>query len=218
MNALLLIDLQNDFLPGGALGVPKGDEVLPVARLLQPEFPLVVATQDWHPANHGSFARNHPDAQPGDVITLAGLRQVLWPAHCVQGTPGAELAEGLDRQHLDQVVRKGIDPTIDSYSGFFDNGRRKATGLGEYLTAKGVTDLTLLGLATDYCVKATALDARFLGFRVTLVTDGCRAVERVPGDGAHAIEEMHAAGVVLRTSDEILAETPERKKPKFSIV
>ncbi|HEY4299902.1 MAG TPA: bifunctional nicotinamidase/pyrazinamidase [Candidatus Didemnitutus sp.] len=218
MNALLLIDLQNDFLPGGALAVPHGDEVLPVARRLEPEFPLVVATQDWHPADHGSFAANHPGAVPGEVITLAGLRQVLWPVHCVQGTPGAGLANGVDRDRLDHVVQKGVDPTIDSYSGFFDNGRRKATGLGEYLTANGVTEITLLGLATDYCVKATALDGRFLGFKVTLVTDGCRGVELAPGDVARALEEMRAAGVELVASAGVLADPHRPRPPRFSIV
>ncbi|HVU16922.1 MAG TPA: bifunctional nicotinamidase/pyrazinamidase [Candidatus Didemnitutus sp.] len=218
MNALILIDLQNDFLPGGSLAVPHGDEVIPVANRLMTEFPLVVATQDWHPADHGSFAANQPGRNPGEVITLAGLRQVLWPVHCVENTPGAAFASSLNTRGIDHVIRKGMDPAVDSYSGFFDNGRRQATGLGEYLSGKGVTHVTLLGLATDYCVKATALDARFLGFYVTLVTDGCRGVELAPGDCARAFEEMQAAGVTLATSAEILADPRRTKHARFSIV
>lgn len=197
MKALILIDIQNDFLPGGALAVPQGDEVVPVANRVIPRFPLVVATQDWHPANHGSFASQYAGRKPGEMGELAGLPQVLWPDHCVQNTGGAAFAPGLATRPVARVFPKGTDPNIDSYSGFFDNGHRKATGLGDYLRHQGVKDVYLLGLATDYCVKATALDARQLDFNTHLIVDGCRGVNLQPGDDARAIEEMKAAGVHL---------------------
>ncbi len=200
MNALILVDLQNDFLPGGALPVPRGDEVIPVANRLQPRFDLVVATQDWHPANHGSFAASHPGKKPGEVIRLAGLEQILWPVHCVQGTPGAAFAPGLDTSRVERVFQKGTSPEIDSYSGFFDNGHLRATGLGDHLKERGVTDVSVLGLATDYCVKLTALDARRLGFRTVLIEDACRGVNLAPGDVERAVEEMRRVGVEVATS------------------
>jgi nicotinamidase/pyrazinamidase len=193
--ALLLIDLQYDFCPGGALAVAHGDDTLAVARRLIPEFDTVVASQDWHPPNHGSFAVNHPGTQPGQMIELGGLPQVLWPAHCVQNTRGAELC--LDPATLTAVFRKGTDPAIDSYSALFDNGHRKATGLADWLHARAITDLTVLGLATDYCVKFTVLDARAAGFAVTVVRDGCRAVELAPGDGDRAFAAMRDAGAQI---------------------
>ncbi len=191
--ALVLVDLQYDFLPGGALAVARGDETIAVAQKLIGKFETVVATQDWHPASHGSFAVNHPGTKPYQVIELNGLSQVLWPAHCVQGSHGAELHE--DLEHITKVFAKGTDPAIDSYSGFFDNGKRKATGMGDWLHEHGVTELFVLGLATDYCVKATAIDGRGLGFAVTLVEDGCRGVELAPGDSQKAIAAMREAGV-----------------------
>jgi len=199
MRALILVDIQNDFLPTGALPVRDGDAVVPVANRAarSGEFDLVVATQDWHPREHGSFAANHPGKKPGDVIELDGLRQILWPVHCVQGTRGAEFAPGLAVETIARVFRKGTDSRIDSYSGFFDNGHRKATGLGDFLRERGAGEIVVLGLATDYCVKFTALDARGLGFAVTLRRDGCRAVNVVPGDERRAIEEMRAAGVAM---------------------
>ncbi len=202
MKALILVDLQNDFLPGGALAVPHGDEVIPVANRVQPHFDLVVATQDWHPGGHGSFAANHPGTAPGEVIELNGLRQILWPVHCVQGTRGAEFAEALETDRIARVFRKGTDPGIDSYSGFFDNGHRKATGLGDYLKERGANQVFVLGLATDYCVKFTALDARSLGLETCLIEDGCRGVELQSGDVERAVAEVRAAGVqVLRGCD-----------------
>lgn len=197
MNALILVDLQNDFLPGGALAVRDGEQVIAVANRLtaSAEFSMVIATQDWHPAHHASFAANHPDRNVGEVIDLEGLAQVLWPVHCVENTGGALFAPGLESRRIHRVFQKGTDASIDSYSGFFDNGHRKPTGLGEYLKAQGVTAVTVLGLATDYCVKFTALDARGLGFEVTLVREGCRAVNLAAGDEAAAIEAMRAAGV-----------------------
>ena len=198
MKALLLIDIQNDFLPGGALAVPHGDEVVPVANRLMPAYDLVVATQDWHPGDHLSFASQHPSRCLGEVIELSGLPQVLWPDHCVQGTRGAEFAPQLNRAGIAHVVQKGTDRTIDSYSGFFDNARRKATGLEALLRQRGVDEVAVLGLATDYCVRATALDAVSLGFRTTLITAGCRGVELKAGDCHRAIDEMRAAGVTIQ--------------------
>ena len=204
--ALILVDIQNDFLPGGALAVREGDQVVPIANALMARFELVVATQDWHPPDHGSFAANHPGKRVGEVIDLAGLPQVLWPVHCVQGTRGADFAPGLERDRIVHVVRKGTDPSIDSYSGFFDNGptgSRKATGLEDYLRSRGVTDLYVMGLATDYCVKFTALDGRRLGFNVYLVLDGCRGVDLNPGDVERAVEEMRGAGVRIVCAAEV---------------
>ena len=202
MKVLILVDVQNDFLPGGALGVPGGNEVVPVANRLQPRFGLVVATQDWHPKDHGSFASTRPGRKPGELAELGGLPQVLWPDHCVQGSTGAAFAPGLQMNRVETIFRKGTDPGIDSYSGFFDNGHRKSTGLGDYLKGRGAADVYVLGLATDYCVKFTALDARQLGFRTFLVEDGSRGVELAPGDVARAIADMRAAGVqVVRSSE-----------------
>jgi nicotinamidase/pyrazinamidase len=204
MRALLLIDLQYDFCPGGALAVARGDETIPVANRLIPAFTTVVATQDWHPENHGSFAINHPGTLPYSVTQLAGLPQVLWPAHCVQGSRGAELCDSLDRNMITEVFQKGTDPSIDSYSGFFDNGHRKSTGLGDWLRARSIGEVVVLGLATDYCVKFTSLDARALGLKVTVVSDGCRGVDLKAGDSERALAEMHAAGCTIATSAEIV--------------
>lgn len=199
MRALILVDLQYDFMPGGALAVARGDETVAVARRRMAEggYDLVVATQDWHPADHRSFAANNPGRHVGELGELEGLPQVMWPVHCVQGTRGAELHEDLDRAGIHAVVQKGTNPSVDSYSGFWDNGHRGATGLGDLLRARGVTEVDVLGLATDYCVKFTALDAVSEGLRVRLWTSGCRAVDLAPGDGARALDELRAAGVEL---------------------
>ena len=207
MNALVLVDIQNDFLPGGALAVARGDEVVPVANRVSHRFDLVVATQDWHPRDHGSFAANHPGRKPGEMIDLGGLPQVLWPVHCVQGTPGAAFAPGLDFSRVERVFRKGVDPAIDSYSRFYDNGHRRSTGLGEYLRQRGVTEIFVMGLATDYCVKFTALDAvGTVGLRTTLIVDGSRGVNLRPGDSEAAVDEMRRAGVRVITSDALPAQ------------
>ncbi len=203
MRALILVDLQYDFCPGGALAVRQGDETIEVARRLMPHFQTVVATQDWHPPGHESFAASHPGREPGQVIDLDGLSQVLWPVHCVQGTRGAELHEGIDRSRLAAVFQKGTDPRIDSYSGFFDNGHRKATGLGDWLAQRGVRQLYVLGLATDYCVKFTVLDALKLGYDVWVIEDGCRAVDLVPGGGERALSEMRGFGAAVIPSGAI---------------
>jgi len=193
--ALIMVDVQNDFMPGGALPAVHGDEVVPVLNALQPRFELVVATQDWHPPNHGSFASNHPGHKPGEVVDLNGLPQILWPDHCVQHSHGAEFHRDLDRSRIDRIVAKGTDPAIDSYSTFFDNGRRKSTGLEDYLREHGITDVYLGGLATDYCVLWSARDAVSLGFRTHVVADACRGVELQPGDIERAFEEMRSLGV-----------------------
>jgi nicotinamidase/pyrazinamidase len=203
MNVLVLVDIQNDFCPGGALAVPDGDAVVVVANALVGRFPLVVATQDFHPRQHGSFAANHPGKQPFEQIDLHGLPQVLWPVHCVQGTPGADFHPRLATQRITRVFPKGTDATVDSYSGFFDNGKRKGTGLAEYLREQRAARLVVLGLATDYCVRATVLDALQLGFQVDLVADGCRAVNLAPGDGDRALAEMAAAGARIVVSTEV---------------
>jgi nicotinamidase/pyrazinamidase len=198
--ALVLVDLQNDFMPGGALAVARGDETIAVANAAMDRFELVVATQDWHPRGHGSFASAHAGKRPGDVIDLDGLEQVLWPDHCVQASFGACFVDALRADRIDHVIRKGTDPRVDSYSGFFDNGHRVATGLDEYLRARAVGELWIAGVATDYCVKYTALDARALGYETTLLLDGCRGVGLKAGDVERAIAEMAAAGVRIGSS------------------
>ena len=201
MKALILVDLQNDFLPAGALPVPDGDQVIPLANQIQQRFDIIVATQDWHPPDHSSFAANHLGKVPGDVIDLNGLQQTLWPVHCVQNTLGSAFAPHLNISRVRKVFRKGTDEEIDSYSGFFDNGHRKSTGLDLYLKQSGVTETYVLGLATDYCVKFTALDAQDLGFDTYLLADACRGVDPQSGDVAAALRDMSTAGVHIITSD-----------------
>jgi nicotinamidase/pyrazinamidase len=197
MNALLVVDVQNDFLPGGALAVPGGDQVIPIVNRLVECFALVLATQDWHPANHGSFAANHPNRRPGEMIDLNGIRQILWPVHCVQGSPGAAFSAQLRAERFSNVFRKGVDPGIDSYSGFFDNGRKRSTGLAEYLRDRNVDELFICGLATDYCVKFSAFDSIGSGIRTHVIEDACRGVDLKPGDSAAAIAAMRDAGVSI---------------------
>lgn len=204
MKTLVLVDIQNDFVPGGALAVPSGDEVVAVANRLLSHFDLVVATQDWHPAQHGSFASQHAGHDVGEVIELDGLPQVLWPDHCVQRSWGAELVEELHTDGIHHVVQKGTDMAIDSYSGFFDNGHRQATGLSALLRERHAGPLYVMGLATDYCVQFTALDAIREGFETFLIQDGCRGVNLHPGDVEAALESMRGAGVTLVTSAEVL--------------
>jgi nicotinamidase/pyrazinamidase len=199
MKALILVDLQNDFCWGGALSVEGGNDVIPIANQLMDKFDLVVATKDWHPANHGSFAGVHYESwrKPGDVIDLNGLPQVLWTIHCVQGTFGSEFVNELNDEKINHITYKGTDVGIDSYSGFFDNGRRKATDLHDFLQSKDVTEVYVLGLATDYCVKFTAMDAVSLGYKTHLVVEACRGVNLAEGDVDKAIQEMKEAGVLV---------------------
>lgn len=205
MDALLLIDLQYDFMPGGPLAVADGDAVLPVANRLMERFDIVVATQDWHPKDHSSFAANHPGKRPGEIIDLNGVSQILWPIHCVQNTHGAALHASIDPRRITSIVQKGTDPTIDSYSGFFDNARQKSTGLEDVLRGMKIGRLFVMGLASDYCVKFTVLDGLSLGFAVRVVLDGCRGVEISAGDSAAAIEAMRTHGAIITSCDEELA-------------
>ena len=203
MDCLILVDLQNDFMPGGALAVPRGDEVVGVANRLCRRFECVVASQDWHPSDHRSFASQHVGRKPGEVIDLHGLDQVLWPDHCVQGSAGAAFHESLDLNRVTAVFQKGTDCELDSYSTFFDNAHRRSTGLGEHLRACGVSAVYLLGLATDYCVKFSALDAVSLGLRTYVVRDGCRGIDLSAGDVERAWSEMQAAGVEVITEEAV---------------
>jgi nicotinamidase/pyrazinamidase len=198
--ALLLIDLQNDFCSGGALAVKDGDDTLAIANLYAAEFSQrqqpVVATIDWHPASHGSFASN-AGQQPWTEGELAGLPQVWWPDHCIQHSYGAELHPALEQRYITDRVYKGDDPLIDSYSGFFDNGRRKKTRLDSVLKVQGITALSVMGLATDYCVKYSVLDALALGYTVTVLSAGCRGVNLAAGDAERALEEMATKGAIV---------------------
>lgn len=201
--ALLLIDIQNDFCPGGALAVAEGDQVVPIANTLMERFNLVIATQDWHPANHGSFAANQPGHSVGDVIDFNGLKQILWPVHCVQGSAGAAFHPELNTAGIHKIFTKGTDPKVDSYSGFFDNGHRVDTGLNDFLGGRGIRKVVLCGLALDYCVMYSALDAASLGYETYVVRDACRAVNLQPDDGDQAVKKMHDAGVRILFSDAI---------------
>ena len=210
MDVLIAVDVQNDFCPGGALAVPRGDEVVPVINHLVRRFSHVVLTQDWHPRGHVSFASSHPGHEPFERIRVSYGEQVLWPDHCVPGTRGAELHPGLDTLAADLVVRKGRDPAIDSYSAFYENDHRTSTGLAGYLRERGCRRLFLAGLATDFCVQYSALDARREGFEVFVVEDGVRGID-LEGSLAAAWERMAAGGV--RRIREADVEPRDRKRP-----
>lgn len=201
MTALVIVDVQRDFVPGGRLPVPRGDEIIPVINRIQSRYPLVVLTQDWHPPNHLSFASNHPGRKPFEKVELDGLEQVLWPDHCVWNSEGASFDPRLDTARAAAIFRKGMDPRVDSYSGFFDNGRRRRTGLAEWLRGMGVRRVHVVGLAADYCVAWTARDAAELGFETAVLTDATMALsaadfERVAG-------ELRQRGVVVESSDRV---------------
>ncbi|MGO9308233.1 MAG: bifunctional nicotinamidase/pyrazinamidase [Spirochaetia bacterium] len=202
-SVLLVIDVQNDFCPGGSLAVETGDEVVPVINLIMPAFSRVVATQDWHPPDHVSFASSHPGRKPLDVVDADGIAQVLWPDHCVQGSRGAELHPRLAQARIGLLLRKGMRRGLDSYSAFFENDHRTDTGLRHYLKGMKLGELFICGLATDYCVLASARDARRLGLRVTLVRDACRGVDFPRGSIEKAIAEMQKAGVQIRESSQL---------------
>ncbi len=203
-DVLLVVDVQCDFLPGGALAVPDGDAVVVPINRLGSLFGHVLLTQDWHPAGHVSFAANHPGRAPFETVTLPYGDQVLWPTHCVQGTPGAALAPGLDLPRAELVIRKGFHPDVDSYSAFTEADRRTPTGLAGYLRERGLHRLFVVGLATDFCVAWTALDARTAGFAVTVIEDACRAID-IGGSLDRAWREMAAAGVGRLSSDALRA-------------
>ena len=202
-SALIIVDVQNDFLPGGALAVGKGDEVIPVINKVQDKFDLIVATQDWHPANHGSFAANHAGKKVGESINLNGLDQILWPVHCVENSIGADFHKSLDKQNWREVFKKGSNPEVDSYSGFFDNGRKEKTGLGDFLKANGIENVFVTGLAADYCVKFTVLDALDLGFNTYLIADATKGVNLSPNDTLEAFKEMETQGAILVSSNSL---------------
>jgi nicotinamidase/pyrazinamidase len=193
---LLVVDVQNDFCPGGALAVPGGDEIVPRINRLARDFAHVVLTQDWHPAGHSSFASAHPGKPPFETIEMPYGMQILWPDHCVQATPGAAFHPALDIPNAELIVRKGFHPAIDSYSAFQENDRKTPTGLASYLGERGFEHVTLCGLATDFCVLYSALDTRAAGFAATVVLDACRGLD-VDGSLARALDEMRATGVNL---------------------
>ncbi|MBU0525181.1 MAG: bifunctional nicotinamidase/pyrazinamidase [Gammaproteobacteria bacterium] len=200
--ALLVIDVQNDFIPGGQLPVPEGDLIVPLINRLGDRFKQVIITQDWHPPGHASFASSHPDREPYEVIELPYGPQTLWPDHCVRATAGAELHKDLNLPHAQLIIRKGCNPDIDSYSAFLEADRKTTTGLAGYLKERGIDTLYLVGLALDFCVMFSALDARAAGFNVFVVLDACRAID-LDGSLAAAIERMQVAGVVLVSADQV---------------
>jgi len=201
-DCLIVVDVQNDFLPGGSLAVPRGDEIVPVVNALARRFSQVVVTQDWHPADHASFAANHPGRAPFETIDMPYGPQVLWPAHCVQASAGAALAAGLDVPHAFLVLRKGCNRAVDSYSAFREADRTSDTGLAALLEARGVKRVFVCGLASDFCVAWTALDARAAGFETVVVEDACRAID-LGGSAAEAWATMTAAGIVRTSSGAI---------------
>ncbi len=199
MTTLVITDVQNDFMPGGALGVPDGEAIVPVINRIIPHFDHVVATLDWHPANHISFASVHD--QPVGSLYQGG--QLLWPDHCIQDTQGSDFSKGLDVKSVEAIFYKGTDPMVDSYSAFFDNARNRSTGLEAFLRQSGLTNLFFVGLATDYCVLSSVIDALDLGFNVTLIRDGCKAINLHADDEARAIELMQQKGAKILDSSQI---------------
>lgn len=195
--ALIVIDVQNDFCPGGALAVPEGNEIVAGINALMESFSSVILTQDWHPVGHSSFATSHAGQEPYSVIEMPYGTQVMWPDHCVQGSDGAAFHNDLNTNRADLIIRKGFDPAIDSYSAFFENDQTTPTGLEGYLHIRGITDLTMVGLATDFCVNFSAVDAAKLGFNTIVRQDLCRAID-MDGSLAAAREGMQDAGVILR--------------------
>jgi len=201
-SALIVTDIQNDFCPGGSLSVPRGDEIVPVINQLMGNFEVVVATQDWHPRGHISFASTHPGKKPFDTIELMGEEQILWPDHCVPGTRGAEFHEGLDISPIVLIVRKGWHQGVDSYSTFFENDHRTATGLDSYLKGLGIRRVYLTGLAQDFCVYYSAKDALNLGFETYMIEDATRGLDQPPGSLDEKMKELAGLGLrVLRSED-----------------
>ncbi len=194
MRALIVVDVQNDFCPGGALAVAGGNEIVSGINALMPDMDAIILTQDWHPAGHSSFASSHPGQEPMSVIDMPYGRQVLWPDHCIQGTQGAAFHPDLDTNPADMIVRKGYNPAIDSYSGFFENDHETPTGLHGYLQTRGITQLSMVGIATDFCVNFTAVDAAKLGYDVEVIENLCRGID-FDGSLAAAKNGMGAVGV-----------------------
>lgn len=208
MKALIIVDMQNDFMPSGSLPVPKGDRLIGEINALMEVFPLVIATQDYHPEDHVSFVDNHPGKKQHDVIETKHGKQILWNRHCVAGTPGAELVKGLNLKKIDYIVHKGIDPSIDSYSAFFDNGKLKSTALESYLRKKGVTEIYLVGVALDYCVLYTALDGLDLGFKVFIIEDGCMEIH----DRKGPLQQIHEKGGSSLLSKSLLCYNTKKRE------
>lgn len=202
MKALIIVDIQNDFVAGGSLEVPFGEQIIPLVNELSTRFDLVVATQDWHPPSHKSFASNHDEKKPFDKIILGGLDQVLWPEHCIQGSSGAAFHQDLDMNRVEAIFRKGMNPDIDSYSGFYDNGHKKSTGLEGYLKARGVKEVYVCGLAGDYCVYFTAKDALQADFKTYLIEDATRSINN--NDFENAKEDIRRSGGMIIDSDQIV--------------
>ncbi|OGT53269.1 MAG: nicotinamidase [Gammaproteobacteria bacterium RIFCSPHIGHO2_12_FULL_42_13] len=202
--ALIIVDLQNDFCTGGSLAVPESDAVIPIVNKLQAYFDLVIATKDWHPHDHMSFASTHPGQKVGDIINMNSIPQILWPNHCVQDTPGSQLHPQLQTASVNKIIFKGTDKTIDSYSAFFDNAHSRETGLNHYLQGENIKEIYIAGLATDYCVKYSTLDALKQGYSVYVIEDACRGVGLNSGDVAKAIEEMRVAGAKITQSQAVL--------------
>ena len=202
--ALILVDIQNDFCPGGALAVNNGDKIVNVVNSIIDKFDNVIATQDWHPLDHVSFASNNQDKKVGDLIDLNGISQVMWPNHCVQNSYGSEFVKELKTEKITKVFKKGTDLNVDSYSGFYDNDHKKSTGLGDYLKNEKINEVYITGLATDYCVKYTVLDALNLGIKTNLVIDAVRGVNLSPDDSENAIKEMEKAGAKIIKSSQII--------------
>lgn len=205
MKGLLLVDIQNDFCPGGALAVKEGDKIIPIVNRLKQNkwFGLIVLSRDWHPKNHWSFAVNHPGKKIGDRVNVDGIPQILWPVHCVQNSFGAAFHKNLIVDPADQIISKGTEPRLDGYSTFYDLGHRQSTGLTELLKEKGVDEIYICGLATDYCVKFSVLDALAEGFKVNVIMDACRGIDLNPGDVAQAIQEMKLNGARILPSSEL---------------
>ncbi len=201
MRSLLIVDIQNDFVSGGSLEVPGGEQIIPLVNELSKKFDLVVATQDWHPQNHKSFASNHHGKKPFDKIQLGDIQQVLWPDHCVQGTSGAQFHPQFNMNPVEAIFRKGMDPEIDSYSGFYDNGHKKSTGLAGYLKSRGVQSVYLCGLAGDYCVFYSTKDALKEGFKTFIIEDATRSI--IPADFEKAKKEVRQLGATVFTSDDL---------------
>ncbi|RYX99594.1 bifunctional nicotinamidase/pyrazinamidase, partial [bacterium] len=192
-----------DFCPGGSLAVNDGDKIVPIVNTIIDKFDNVIATQDWHPESHVSFAANNPGKKVNDLIELNGSPQVMWPVHCTQNSKGAEFVDSLDTEKITKVIKKGTDKNVDSYSGFYDNDHKNSTGLNDYLKEKNIDEIYVTGLATDYCVKYTVIDALNLGLKVNLVADACRGVNLNPDDSVNAIKDMEKAGANIITSQDL---------------
>jgi nicotinamidase/pyrazinamidase len=203
--AFLIVDIQNDFMPGWALGVPGAHDIVPIINHLMLKFSCVIASRDWHPKNHVSFAEVHPGKHVGDSIEVHGVEQILWPVHCVQETAGADFVPALERNRITYEVYKGIDPNIESYSAFFDNAKLRSTGLHEYIQQQGISCVVIAGLTTEYCVLYSVKDASDLGIQTYVVKDACRAINVHPGDEQRAYKEMEKRGAILVDSSTLMA-------------